>query len=128
MEKHMNIGELIKFLRKSTGMSQEEFAKFLNMKQPNVSLMENNDRGLTAEDFIKICEMTNINPMNFVSGSQKIITMSEKDVAFIEEAKLFFDNLSKQIQIINQSITITTGDVSIGNDTNVIIGKGSIKK
>lgn len=98
------------------------------MGQSNISQIENGKRGLTAEDFVRICEVTGVNPANFCSGNQKVITMTEADLKFIEEAKAFFERLSKQLQIINQNITIHTGDVSIGNEANVIIGKGTIKK
>jgi transcriptional regulator with XRE-family HTH domain len=79
--------ELIKKLRKSTGLNQGVIAKFLGMSRPNYGNKENGKVPLTAEEFFKVLgylkksipEKTFYNEVNSFLIKAQIITPYLKD-------------------------------------------------
>lgn len=61
------LGQNIKKLRKSLGLSQEKFSEKVNMTLKTISLIENAKYFTTAENISKICEVFNILPSDLFS-------------------------------------------------------------
>jgi len=64
----MEAHQKIKMIRKTLGLSQEEFAKKINMKQRNYSYLENGQYELSYKVLRSIIEMYDINLCWFWSG------------------------------------------------------------
>ncbi len=55
-----NWGGLIRKKRIQKGLSQSDFAKRVNMKQPDISAIEKGKKNITLETFIKLCKVLDI--------------------------------------------------------------------
>ena len=52
--------EIIKFIRQSTDLTQEQFGKKINKSKDSVQSYELGRMKMSFDDFIKICELFNI--------------------------------------------------------------------
>ncbi|HMO79123.1 MAG TPA: UDP-N-acetylglucosamine 1-carboxyvinyltransferase [Candidatus Paceibacterota bacterium] len=117
----IKIGELIKNIRKSKGMTQSEFAKALKTSQSAVARMENGGQNFTTHELAKISEVLNrqiisiSDSMDFeINGGKKlsgeIITNTSKNGAL---GILF-------ASILNEGTTIIRGVPRIEEINRVI--------
>lgn len=59
----MNIGAVLRKMRKGAGLSQEELAEKLHISRSNVSRLESNKLTLTFEDAVRWAQSTNAQDM-----------------------------------------------------------------
>lgn len=119
----MKFNEKLVILRTNEKLSQQQIADYLGIGQTTYSRYE---RLNTLPDIFLIKKLAKFYKLSL---DQLMAEIDEEEI-FVkitrEEAALLKDIAERVSK--SESITINTGDVSIGNDTNVIIGKGTIKK
>lgn len=63
-----DIIERIKYIRKEMKLSQEEFAKILNMKRNSITQIETNRRNPSERTILDVCEKLNVNEIWLRTG------------------------------------------------------------
>lgn len=58
----MKAGEILKKLRKHTGLNQTEFAEKVGLEQNRISRYENEVERISLEMFLNWCEKLNVDP------------------------------------------------------------------
>lgn len=58
----MKVGEILKSLRKRTGLTQMEFSKIVGIERNRISRYENEVDRISLEMLLSWCEKLNINP------------------------------------------------------------------
>lgn len=58
----MKAGEILKKLRKQTGLTQQEFAKNVEIERNRISRYENEVDRISLEMFLSWCEKLNVDP------------------------------------------------------------------
>lgn len=58
----MKAGEILKKLRKQTGLTQQEFAKSVEIERNRISRYENEVDRISLEMFLSWCEKLNVDP------------------------------------------------------------------
>lgn len=62
----IDFGNKLKTIRKSQGLTQDEFANKLNIERSNISRYENGETLPTIETFLEICNILKIDIENIV--------------------------------------------------------------
>ena len=75
----MNEGERIKKLRKSLGLTLEEFGKRIGITKPTVSRIENNQSSVTTQVFTAICREFSVNESWLRTGEGEMFSSSLYD-------------------------------------------------
>lgn len=107
----MIIGK-IKNIRKSRKIPQEEIAKRIGMKTNTYRDLENSVSRLRLDDFLKLCEILEINPLTLIKNSNDTIIILDEN-----EIKLFegINNQIKEQKKLNE-INIADNRETIDNN------------
>ena len=97
----MNFSEKLQYYRKSTGQSQEDIAKKLNVTRQAVSKWESAQSEPDISTFLKLCEIFDITPSDFFDDKSKITDSDNDNKAAVSDSektdtiknKLFFITL-----------------------------------
>lgn len=60
-----NMGNFIRMMRESKGLTQADIAARMNISSQNISAYERGERGPSVEWVIRLCEALNVNPEDF---------------------------------------------------------------
>jgi transcriptional regulator with XRE-family HTH domain len=82
-----NLGERIKELRKSRGMTQQILAEKLNLSRSQISNLEKNRRSLNLEQLDLLCDLFKVD-MAFFGVSPT----AEETISLLERARLLFES------------------------------------
>ncbi|WP_434794392.1 hypothetical protein TPDSL_13690 [Terrisporobacter petrolearius] len=79
------IGENIKTLRTFLDLTQEEFAKQVNLERNTIALVERNKRNLSDKSINLICTRFNVNKdwLNKNKGNMFLETISDNHISFL---------------------------------------------
>ena len=91
----MNIGKVIKSLRKQKGLSQTEFASKCDLTQTSLSMIETGTKRPNPKNLKKICEVLEVPEMYLY-----ILSSEEKDIPENKKHlyKLLFPMIEKMIK------------------------------
>lgn len=82
-----DLGQRIKELRKSRGMTQQVLAEKLNLSRGQISNLEKNRRSLSLEQLNLLCDLFKVD-MAFFGVSPT----AEESISLLERAKLLFES------------------------------------
>lgn len=108
--KFRNIGEVISFLRKQKGMTQEELGNKVGLNRVTIVKIENNQRALSLDEAVNISKVFSIDVdrlYDYINEDEeksfvmafKEKGMSEKDLLEIRRIELLIDALQAQKEI-----------------------------
>jgi len=66
----IKLGQRIKELRKYAGISQQRLAEMLKISRPAVSQIENDERKISAEELVKLSEISNLSVESLLNPTQ----------------------------------------------------------
>lgn len=75
---NISIGNKLKQLRKSRGMSQEQVADYLHLSQSAYARMESGESHSWASHINKICEVFEISPEELVKNESVIVNSNQQ--------------------------------------------------
>jgi transcriptional regulator with XRE-family HTH domain len=93
--KETNIGKVIELIRKSKGISQEELAYELGIKQPTVSLIEKGERTPNTNKLLRISEVLGV-PLPILAFYS--INLDKVDPLLTRDAKAISSHLLELIE------------------------------
>lgn len=96
------LGQRIKEIRKSRGLTQEELAEKIGIGTPNISYFETGKFAPSIENFEKIVNALQVEPYEFYNFNHIKTTTEMRNELY--EALSTNDNLVKQIYKIYQAI------------------------
>lgn len=103
----MEIGDRIKILRKTLGLTQAQFAAGINLKPTVIGMYENNQRSVLDRNLLLICIQYNVNEEWLRFGTGEMFKKSES-MTLDEFAKL--NNLSdEELEIMRLYMSIDPG-------------------
>lgn len=106
MQKKQTINEIkslnLKRIRLLHKLKQHEIADMINMRESNVSDMENNRRSITDKVIDQLCNKLNIQPYEFVINEKTPIIINEKERLHIQKFRE-----AEQLQVDNEVSLIT---------------------
>lgn len=106
----MTIGNRIKYLRKSKGMNQTDFATIIGKAQNTLTTIENDKNLPTTEIIIKICTTFNVSADWLIFGKEYKSDISDKRYEILD------DRDKQQIEyILNQAQRRSKDYEKIGN-------------
>ena len=88
----MKIHEFLAKIRKEQNIKQSEIADALNIKKQTYSAIENGKQRMFLDQYLKICEVLNINPCVPLEQMNQDFRMSNED----------FIQLEKTIKMLNK--------------------------
>jgi transcriptional regulator with XRE-family HTH domain len=103
----MNIGKVIKSLRKQKSLSQTEFAEKTGITQTSLSMIETGSKRPNPKTLKKICEILEIPEMYLIilSSEEKDVPESKKDL--YKELFPIIEHMIKRIWIKENTQTTT---------------------
>lgn len=99
MNVNMNIGEKIRQLRESRGLSNRQLAKKAGLSQPVMNRIENGNRKADIESIEKICDALEITLIDFFN-----VDSQEVSPEYLELLKNAKELTSEQLKILNDII------------------------
>jgi len=86
----ISLGQRIKKIRVSLGLSQQALAEKLGVSRPSISQIENGERKMSAEEAMKLAEIFNLSVDALLDPRREpqIVVKESKKVAYQTEAKL----------------------------------------
>ena len=97
----MNLGKVIRVLRKQAKMSQNDLAKVCGLSQPYLSLVEKNERDIHTTSLKTICEALNV-PLPIVY----FMAIEKEDIP--EDRRQAYELLSPHLTSMMQEIFPTS--------------------
>ena len=79
------VGENIKNIRTSRGLSVEDFADILDVTVPTIKLIEKGDRGITSHSILRLSETLNISTEDIYRGTKVVLFDSNSKKLLIEK-------------------------------------------
>ena len=94
----IKIGHILKEIRKSKGISQEQMAEYCKITQRNISFIETNKNAPNEKTYRRICQMLEINPFVPFIMAVKVTDVKINRREEFNKIKPFLDN---QLKVIN---------------------------
>ena len=95
------IGNNIKYIREQKQMTTSEFAEYIKTTKPQLSNVENGERGFSITKLSEIAEITNY-PLSFILTGRKATIEKE----FTDRLVLAEEHMRKAGDIINSMISL----------------------
>lgn len=96
-----SLGQRIKHIRESLGMSQQTLAEKLHISRPSLSQIENDDRKVCAEELKKLAEILNLSPDVLLDPDKEpriLIKESRESYAVEAKTRMRIDVPQKNLQ------------------------------
>lgn len=105
------MNERLKELRKSLGLTMEEFGKRLGVTKAAISRLENGDRNVTEQMIVSICREFNINEEWLRNGTEPMyLPKSAKLSSYVSEIVTGNDDFIKDLIEVYMELDQTSKD------------------
>ena len=104
----MTIGERIKSIRKSLGVTQEEFGAHISLGAPMISLLENGTAKITDRTAKSICNEYNVNYDWLINGNGEMYKQTPSDdtlIAKIKDIINLYPSLYETAKLVSSHMT-----------------------
>lgn len=109
----MTINEKIKLIRKEKNYTQKDIANYLQIAQTSYSDIENGIARLSLEDYLKICNFLELDPILLVKDTESaIISITKEEANILNQLN---EKVKQTFSVKNINIK-TSGDVIIGQN------------
>jgi transcriptional regulator with XRE-family HTH domain len=99
------LGEKVKFLRESNGLSQQDFAHKIGVSRPTVSQIESGDRKLNPDELLSIARLFNVSVdflLNIEKGPQVVIEQKSEVKRHIQKTDIRISVPQKNLEKFKQ--------------------------